>query len=174
MPVIFILFLCAVALLMSWQSRNKEKNIRVSTPSVPQPKPRPTRKPHTVRKTFAVSNPSVPHPRPRPTRKPLPVEKRFVQVAFNERSQKRYDYLLGNIYDLEVGDFVLVPIRKSKERLDKEFQRLAIEMEITSRRGEKPRKTTCLRARVKYISEPGETSEYARSKIKRKTDRRKW
>ena len=55
--------------------------------------------------------------------------KRFVQVIFNKGSRKRYDYLLGD-NDVKVDDFVLVPIHKSKDRLDKELQRMLIEIEI--------------------------------------------
>lgn len=81
--------------------------------------------------------------------------------------------MLGD-HEVRVNDFVLVPIRKSKERLDKEIQRMLIEVEITGRPGEKPRKTTCLRARVKYISKPGEVSKYARSEIVRKATAYEW
>lgn len=98
--------------------------------------------------------------------------KRFVQVIFNKGSRKRYDYLLGD-NDVKVDDFVLVPIHKSKDRLDKELQRMLIEIEIKGD-SKKPRKTTCLRARVKYISKPGEVSKYARSEIIKKLNNKIW
>ena len=81
---------------------------------------------------------------------------------------------MGDHYNIRVDDFVLVPIRKSKERLDKELQRMIIEMEITGKPGEKPRKTTCLRAKVKYVSEPGEVSKYAKSFIIKKITQKAW
>lgn len=103
-----------------------------------------------------------------------PTKKRFVQVIFKEGDEKRYDYLLGDIHDLKVNDFVLVPIRKSKERLDKEIERMIIELEIAGKPGEKPRKTTYLRAKVKYISKFGEISEYAKSEVIKKLDKKTW
>ena len=92
----------------------------------------------------------------------------FVKVIF-PKGTKNYHYLLGDL-NLKVGDGVLVPIKKSIERLDKEIQRMTIEMEITGRPGEKTRKTICLPATVTYISEPGEYSSYAKSNIIKKLD----
>ncbi|MBE8955394.1 MAG: hypothetical protein SR2Q5_07000 [Quinella sp. 2Q5] len=141
--------------------REKEHETpQVSPPKKPQvlttQKPQTTRKPPTIK----------PAPNPSP--------KRFVQVIFKKGSHKRYDYFLGNLRGLKVDDFVLVPIRKSKERLDKEIQRMLIEIELTGKIGEKPRKTTCLPAKIKYISKPGEVSEHARSEIIKKLDRKAW
>lgn len=78
-------------------------------------------------------------------------EKRFIQVIFTPNSKKRYDYLLGNNHDVRVGDFVEVFVSDSEMG--------------------KPKRSV---AQVVYISEPGEVSEYAKSKIKRKSDYKKW
>lgn len=78
-------------------------------------------------------------------------EKRFIQVIFTPNSKKRYDYLLGNNHDVRVGDFVEVFVSDSEMG--------------------KPKWSV---AQVVYISEPGEVSKYAKSKIKRKSDYKKW
>ena len=78
-------------------------------------------------------------------------EKVFVQVVFNKESKKRYDYFLGKNQDIQVGDFVEVYANKTDNG--------------------KPEWTI---AKVVYISSPGETSDYAKSSIKRKSDYRKW
>ena len=80
-----------------------------------------------------------------------PEDKRFVQVIFTPDSKNRYDYFLGNNPDIKIGDFV--------------------EVYVTDKDGGKPKWSV---AKVVYISEPGEVSEYAKSKIKRKSARRKW
>ena len=78
-------------------------------------------------------------------------EKRFIQVIFTPNSKKRYDYLLGDNHDVKIGDFVEVYFNNK----------------ISGR-------TECRIAKVIYISEPGEVSEYDKSKIKRKSDYKKW
>ena len=81
-----------------------------------------------------------------------PVDKNtFVSVIFKESDKKFYDYFLGDNSDVQVGDFVEVYFNNKIS-------------------GKTERRV----AKVIYVSESGETSEYARSKIKRKTDRRKW
>lgn len=75
----------------------------------------------------------------------------FVRVIFRKDDTKYYDYLLGNVSDVHVGDFV--------------------EVYFSSKRSGEPEHTV---AKVIYISEPGEVSEFAKSKIKRKSNRRKW
>ena len=142
--------------------REKEHETPQVSPPPQKPQVSPIPKPQGIRKPPTVK----PAPNPSP--------KRFVQVIFKKGSHKRYDYLLGNLRGLKVDDFVLVPIRKSKERLDKEIQRMLIEIELTGKIGEKPRKTTCLPAKIKYISKPGEVSEHARSEIIKKLDNRTW
>ena len=83
---------------------------------------------------------------------PPPVDdKIFVQVIFNKDSKKCYDYFLGKNYDVHVGDFVEVYVNNTDNG--------------------KPEWAV---AKVVYISSPGETSEYAKSAIKRKSDYRKW
>lgn len=72
----------------------------------------------------------------------LPSAKTFVQVIFKKNGKKRYDYYLGDNYDVRVGDFVEVYAydkwsRKSRLRI----------------------------AKVLYISSPGETSAYAKTEI---------
>ena len=80
-----------------------------------------------------------------------PVEKRFVQVIFNEDAKKAYDYFLGKNFDVKIGDFV--------------------EVYFSDKDNGKSKLTV---AKVVYISAPGEKSEYAKSTIKRKTNRHKW
>lgn len=151
-------------------NHSNETELSSPLPTRPQFIPRPQAKPAPVQRSFVKPAPAS---QPSPIAKFNPSSERFVQVIFKKGSRKRYDYLLGD-HEVRVNDFVLVPIRKSKERLDKEIQRMLIEVEITGRPGEKPRKTTCLRARVKYISKPGEVSKYARSEIIRKATAYEW
>lgn len=80
-----------------------------------------------------------------------PKVKRFVSVIFRKDDDKCYDYFIGNNQNIQVGDFVEVYIR------DKDHG--------------KPKRTI---AKVVYLSEPDEISDFARSKIKRKADRNKW
>lgn len=169
MGMIVIALMVALAFLSYQLGKSHRENIKQAQtlrepnryePPVPPVTPRVRQKP--------VKPPEPPPPLPRP------VEGRFVQVIFKKGSRKRYDYLIGNVCGLKVNDFVLVPIHKSKERLDKETQRMLIEVELTGKQGEKPRKTTCLRAKVMRISEPGETSQYARSAVIKKLDQKKW
>ena len=182
MTLIVIALMSALAFLSYQLGKSHRENIEKDrairekeheTPQVlPPKKPQVTLKPPTIK---PAPTPPIYTPQLTPTvATPAPSPKRFVQVIFKKGSHKRYDYLLGNIRGLKVDDFVLVPIRKSKERLDKEIQRMLIEIELTGKPGEKPRKTTCLRAKVKYISKRGEVSEYARSEIIKKLDNRTW
>lgn len=80
-----------------------------------------------------------------------PVEKRFVSVIFKEDSKKRYDYFLGENHDVKVGDFVEVYAND----IDKGKPARAV-------------------AKVVYLSSPGEKSDYAKSTIKKKSNRYKW
>jgi len=79
------------------------------------------------------------------------IVKRFVSVIFSEDSKKSYDYFLGKHKNVQVGDFVEV----YADKLDNGKPKWAI-------------------AKVVYLSSPGETSEYARSSIKRKSDKKEW
>ena len=82
---------------------------------------------------------------------PPPSSETFVSVIFREGDRKHYDYLLGDIRDVHVGDFVEVYFNNKAS-------------------GKVERRT----AKVIYVSEPGEVSDYARSNIKRKSNRNKW
>ena len=76
---------------------------------------------------------------------PTPTNKRFVQVIFSKYSHDRYDYLLGDNSDVKVGDFVMV---RANGRVDA--------------------------AKVLKISEPDETSKYAKTPIIEKAQYPKW
>lgn len=78
-------------------------------------------------------------------------ENTFVRVIFKKNDTKHYDYLLGNVSGVQIGDFVEVYFS------DKFSGK--VESHI---------------AKVVYISKPGEISDYARSTIKRKVDYSKW
>lgn len=82
--------------------------------------------------------------------KPQHTAKRFVKVIFTPNSKKCYDYLLGDNPDVNVGDFV--------------------EVYVSTDNG----KSEWTVAQVVYISEPGEVSKFAKSKIKRKSKHNKW
>ena len=88
---------------------------------------------------------------PAEIKSPPPEDKRFVQVIFTPDSKNRYDYFLGNNPDVKIGDFV--------------------EVYVTDKDSGKPKWSV---AKVVYISEPGEKSKHAKSKIKRKHDRYRW
>ena len=178
MLVIFILFLCAIALLMSWRSRNKKKNFVAPSPSAPPSKKiikKPIRIPQPVRET-RKSHVNIFRPLSKPTKSPpqvpftiiptrvkserLPMAGRFASVLF-PRCSREYHYLMNKVPDLKVGDVVLVPIHK-KLRKD--------ELLFADEVGLKIRETTCLPAVVKYISYPGEVLEYARSEVIKKVN----
>lgn len=177
MPVIFILFLCALALLLSWRSRNNEKNFVVPCSSAPPSKNfaektvRILQPLHEIRKSQEsifrpISKPIESSPQipkiipPRVKTRSVPMAGRFVSVLF-PRCSKEYHYLMNKVPDLKVGDVVLVPIHK---KLRKDELLLADEV------GLKIRETTCLPAVVKYISYPGEVSQYARSEVIKKVN----
>ena len=81
---------------------------------------------------------------------PPPSSETFVSVIFKEGDKKYYDYFVGD-NDVRVGDFVEVYFNnKASGKVERRV------------------------AKVIYVSEPGEVSDYARSKIKRKVDRPKW
>ena len=106
----------------------------------------------TVLRKIEPLSPSQPTPLPTPKPSPppiLPTEKRFVSVIFKKRAKKRFDYLLGDNYDVRVDDFVVVHVNISG-------------------------KTTWKIAKVVYISLPGEVSPYAKSAVIKKADYPKW
>lgn len=78
-------------------------------------------------------------------------ENTFVRVIFKKNDKKYYDYLLGEVVGVQVGDFVEVYF---SNKLSGKAERHV--------------------AKVIYISKPGEISDYARSTIKRKVDSAKW
>ena len=81
---------------------------------------------------------------------PPPSSEKFVSVIFKEGDIKHYDYFVGD-NDIQVGDFVEVYFNnKSTGKVERRI------------------------AKVIYVSEPGEVSDYARSNIKRKSNRNKW
>ena len=82
---------------------------------------------------------------------PIIDENTFVRVIFKAGDKKYYDYLLGDIRDVHVGDFVEV-------YFSNKFSGGA----------------ECVAAQVVYISKPGEVSKYAKSAIKSKSNRNKW
>ena len=74
----------------------------------------------------------------------------FVSVIFREGDKKYYDYFVGD-NDVRGGDFVEVYFNnKASGKVERRV------------------------AKVIYVSEPGEVSDYARSNIKRKVDRNEW
>lgn len=77
-------------------------------------------------------------------------ERRFVNVIFEKDAEKSYSYLIGN-FDVKVGDFVVVHIS------DKNSGQVKLRA-----------------AQIIYISEPGEVSDYANSKIFKKAAKNKW
>lgn len=89
-----------------------------------------------------------------PTQTPPPLlsdENTFVRVIFKKNDKKYYDYLLGKVDGVQIGDFV--------------------EVYFNNKLSGKPERRI---AKVIYISKPGEISEYARSAIKRKVNYSKW
>lgn len=74
--------------------------------------------------------------------KKQPTGKRFVSVKFYRNSPDKFDYFMGKITDLKIGDYVMVPV-----------------------------KGTLKPATVCYISKLGEISQYARSEIVSKIDK---
>ena len=75
----------------------------------------------------------------------FPTTRKFVSVSFKEGDTQVYDYLIGDNYDLKVGDLVEVPFRSKYSG--------ANEVKV---------------ATVKYVSVPGEQSNYAKSNVIRK------
>ena len=84
--------------------------------------------------------------------KPTPPEsKKFVRVIFKKGSRKRYDYFLGDNFDVKVGDFV--------------------EVWATSKfTGQNELKIV----KVVYISEPDEISYKATKTVVGKSERKGW
>lgn len=115
------------------------RKVNYVLPSAPtiQAKPKPN--------TSTFTPPPITNPPPTVGRS----SKTFVQVIFKKRGKKRFDYLLGDNYDIRVGDFVVVHVNNSG-------------------------KTTWKIAKVVYISKPGETSNHAKSEIIKKADYPKW
>ncbi|MBQ6297122.1 MAG: hypothetical protein IJK81_05455 [Selenomonadaceae bacterium] len=75
--------------------------------------------------------------------KKQPTGRKFVSVKFYRNSPDKFDYFIGKITGLKIGDYVMVPV-----------------------------KGTLKPATVCYISKPGEISQYARSEIVSKIDKR--
>ena len=82
---------------------------------------------------------------------PIIDENTFVRVIFKAGDKRYYDYFVGDNQDVHVGDFVEVYFNnKASGKVERRV------------------------AKVIYVSEPGEVSDYARSNIKRKVDRNEW
>lgn len=131
MEVIIAVLLCALAFAVYLLIKNRDEISELKNEI------------HRLR-TKQIDNSTAP---------PVTDENTFVRVIFKRNADRYYDYLLGDVNDVHVGDFVEV---YASNKFDDEpgSQRLA--------------------AQIIYISEPGEVSEYAKSKIKRKSTRRKW
>ena len=110
---------------------------------------------HTVETIREKETIYVPFPVQQPPQKlpyqALPSAKTFVQVIFKKNSKRRYDYYLGDNYDVRVGDFVEV------YAYDKWAGKSRLKI-----------------AKVLYISAPGQTSAYANTVIEGKTVQPKW
>ena len=78
-------------------------------------------------------------PLPLPFPPPPPKTKKFVRVVFKGYSNKEHDYLLGNHKNIKIGDIVLVGTKNGAKQ-----------------------------AKVVYVSQSGEVSEYAKSEIIKK------
>ena len=132
------------------EERRKEQN---ALPVRPQPKPV-QQQPQVIREVI-VEKPVIIHqpvpssPPPQPLQ--LNSAPRFVSVIFKKGDRKRYDYFLGNLTNVNIDDFVVVPVH------DKFTDKNTIKV-----------------ARVKYVSSPGEVSAKAKSTVLRKADRRMW
>lgn len=86
---------------------------------------------------------TLPDTVPTPIKIPQPVSKeKFCKVRFPGRSKKTYDYFIGDVKDIEVGDIVEVFVH---DRLTKTISKKL--------------------ATVTYLSQDGEVSYYARSTI---------
>ena len=101
-----------------------------------------------------IQRPQLPYnpptsPQNNPPAKEIYNDKRFVQVIFKKHAKKRFDYFLGENYDIRVGDFVVVHVNNSG-------------------------RATWKIAKVVYISKQGEISNHAKSKIIKKADYPKW
>lgn len=83
--------------------------------------------------------------------KKSPEIKKFVRVIFKKGDSKKYDYFLGDNYDIKVGDFVEVWATSRFSGRDK--------LKIV---------------KVVYISEAGEISYKATKTVVRKSDTRGW
>ena len=84
--------------------------------------------------------------------KPVQTEaKKFVKVIFKKGDRKRYDYFLGDNFDIKVGDFVEVWAYSKFSGSEK--------LKVV---------------KVVYISEPGEISYKATKTVVGKAERQKW
>ena len=165
MEVIFAILLCALGLFLYLTDKNNKKILKQNEEirelrekerqarDLLSERPQPIREIERIREVIVEkpiiivqqtpSNPSQ--------QRVLLTEERFVSVIFKKGDKRRYDYFLGNNYDIKVDDFVVVPVH------DKFSDRNTIKI-----------------AKVKYISAPGEISRKAKSTVIRKADYRKW
>lgn len=166
MEVIMTLLLCALGLFLYLADKNNKKILKQNEEirelrekervarDLLSKRQQPVQQPQVIREVIVekqqpviiVQQPSLP-----PPQRTLPASGRFVQVIFKKGDRKRYDYFLGDNYDVRVNDFVMVPVH------DKFSGNNTIKI-----------------ARVKYISAPGEVSRKAKSTVIRKADYPKW
>ena len=159
MDVIFALLLCALGFFIYLTDKNKneilvlKKELREKNKQA-ELKPQSTPEIANTELVHEMPPPRRPRLAPEPNRRPKSNridENTFVSVIFKKSSKKRYDYLLGNNYDVRVGDFVVVYINDKFSG--------GIKWKI---------------AQVVYMSKPGECSRHANSIVIKKADYPKW
>lgn len=167
MEVIVTVFLCVLGLFLYLLNENNNENLELKRklrekeneirtfPNEETPKIREVVVEKIVEKPIYIQQPKKPNYFPEQIQKSNPQyfsnDKRFVQVIFKKNSKRRYDYFLGENYDVQVGDFVVVWVHDKFS-------------------GENKWKI----AKVLYISSPYEVSEKATSTVIKKADRPKW
>ena len=165
MEAVLTILLCAIGVLLYLLNENNNKIMQLNRerrekqignealPPMPYSNSYLSKKNETVREVVVLQPVYIPQTaRNNPPSIPaLPANGIFVSVIFKRNARKRYDYFLGNNYDVQVGDFVLVPVH---DKFD----------------GENKIKV----AQVVYVSSYGEFSHYANSSVVRKYDYAKW
>ncbi|MBR6712552.1 MAG: hypothetical protein IKI76_06100 [Selenomonadaceae bacterium] len=129
----------------SYELRQKEKSTKLPIPAQ-------TQQPQIIREVIVEKPVIIVQPAPpRPFPPALTSGKIFVSVVF-KGSLKHYDYLLNPNENIQVGDYVEVWAHNPQNKNEL-------------------RKTV---AQVRYISYPGEFSQYARSEIVKKATAYEW
>lgn len=138
--MILTLLLCALGFFIYLTDRNKNEVLRLKQ----ELRDRDILIEELRRQLAAKSSPSN-------RALPPPSSETFVRVIFNKGDEKQYNYLVGELRDINLGDFVVVNVN----------DRVA-------------GKTKWKIAQVVYISKPGEVSEFAKSAVVKKADYPKW